>query len=232
MIQKITQPAHSSAEDIRADSFSDADCEMIYRLIHARRDIRRFRGDPVPEPVLQRILEAAHAAPSVGLMQPWNFIRIESPETRRRIKESFIAVNGHEATRLEGERGELYRSLKLEGILESPLNIAVTCDHSRNESFILGRAPIPETAPYSVCLAIQNLWLAARAEGIGVGWVSILDKKAVERILELPAGVELIAYLCVGYPLEFRSTPMLEEVGWKKRALLSTLVFHEKWGQS
>ncbi len=127
-------------------------------------------------------------------------------------------------------RGKLYDSLKLEGILESPLNIAVTCDPSRGGPFVLGRAPMPQTSFFSVCLAIENLWLAARAEGIGVGWVSVLNQSAVERTLGLPAGVELVAYLCVGYPVEFRANPMLEEVGWKKRENLRTLVFRNRWG--
>ncbi len=217
--------------EVHADEFSGVEQDLIQRVIHARRDIRQFRSTPIPADILVRILEAAHAAPSVGFMQPWNFILVESQETRREIKESFNTVNAQEESKLDGTaRGELYSSLKLEGILESPLNIAVTCDHSRNESFVLGRAPMPQTAPYSVCLAIENLWLAARAEGIGVGWVSILDKIAVEKILGLPSDVELVAYLCVGYPVEFRSIPMLEEVCWKERAQLQKLIFRNRWG--
>jgi 5,6-dimethylbenzimidazole synthase len=157
---------------------------------------------------------------------------IESAEIRGQIKESYEAVNSREKEKLDGTpRGSLYNSLKLEGILESPLNIAVTCDHARNGSFVLGRAPMPQTAPYSVCLAIENLWLAARSEGIGVGWVSILNQAAVERILGLPEGVELIAYLCIGYPVEFRPIPLLEEVGWKGRERLQTLLFKDQWGR-
>ncbi|MBV8071775.1 MAG: nicotinate-nucleotide--dimethylbenzimidazole phosphoribosyltransferase [Acidobacteriaceae bacterium] len=224
------EEAHTACE-VLADEFSSVEKELIQRVIHARRDIRQFRSAPIPADVLLRILEAAHAAPSVGFMQPWNFILVESRETRRKIKESFVTINAKEKSVLHGTaRDELYSSLKLEGILEAPLNIAVTCDHSRNEPFVLGRAPMPQTAPYSVCLAIENLWLAARAEGVGVGWVSILDKPAVEEILCLPSGVELVAYLCVGYPVEFRSIPMLQEVGWKERAHLQKLIFHNQWG--
>ncbi|MBV8377296.1 MAG: nicotinate-nucleotide--dimethylbenzimidazole phosphoribosyltransferase, partial [Verrucomicrobia bacterium] len=224
------EEAHTACE-VLADEFSSVEKELIQRVIHARRDIRQFRSAPIPADVLLRILEAAHAAPSVGFMQPWNFILVESRETRRKIKESFVTINAQEKSVLHGTaRDELYSSLKLEGILEAPLNIAVTCDHSRNESFVLGRAPMPQTAPYSVCLAIENLWLAARAEGVGVGWVSILDTPAVEEILCLPSGVELVAYLCVGYPVEFRSIPMLQEVGWKERAHLQKLIFHNQWG--
>jgi len=213
------------------DKFSTADREVIQRVIRARRDIRHFTSTPIPDGVLSRILSAAHAAPSVGLMQPWDFILIKSPETRRRIRASFESVNVGEKAKVAGtERAPLYGSLKLEGILEAPVNIAVTCDHSRGGPFVLGRAPMPQTATFSVCLAIENLWLAARAEGIGIGWVSILDKSAVEQILGLPPHVELIAYLCAGYPVAFGVNPMLEEAGWRKRAGLETFVHQERWG--
>ena len=213
------------------DKFSTADREVIQRVIHARRDIRHFIATPIPGAVLSRILGAAHTAPSVGLMQPWDFILVNSPETRGRIRDSFESVNASEKAKLDGtEREKLYGSFKLEGILEAPVNIAVTCDHSRGGSFVLGRAPMPQTAPYSVCLAIENLWLAARAEGIGIGWVSILDKAAIEEILGLPPHVELIAYLCAGYPVAFGMNPMLEEAGWRKRAGVETVVHQERWG--
>jgi len=222
-----SQPTTAAA----TEEFSNLDQDVIHRLILARRDIRRFRSEPVSENALVRILGAAHAAPSVGLMQPWNFIVIDSLEIRQQIKSSFAAVNAREQSKLEGDpRAELYDSLKLEGILEAPLNIAVTCDHSRGGSFVLGRAPMPRTAAYSVCLAIENLWLAARVEGVGVGWVSILDPEAVTRILGLPPEVELIAYLCIGYPIEFRSKPLLEEVGWRNREQLQPFVFANQWG--
>jgi len=213
--------------------FSDAERDSLYRVIHSRRDIRHFQSQPIPPEVLARILEAAHAAPSVGFMQPWNFIVIESREIRQQIKASFDAVNAREKEKAaKVGREDLYGSFRLEGILDSPVNVAITCDPSRNEDFILGRDPMPQTADYSVCLAIQNLWLAARVEGIGVGWVSILDQEAVEQILDLPKGIKLVAYLCIGYPVEFRPKPMLEELGWKKRTGLETLIFKDKWGTS
>jgi len=227
-----SEPHSSAAEPAGTAEFTPAEKELIQRLIRARRDIRKFRPDPVPAAILRRILEAAHAAPSVGFMQPWNFILIESQETRSRIKESFEAVNSGEKRKLEGTaKSALYNSLKLEGIMESPLNIAVTCDHSRDDSYVLGRVTMPETAQYSVCLAIQNLWLAARSEGVGVGWVSLIDKAAVQNILGLPPSVELIAYLCVGYPLEFTAIPLLQEIGWKERERLDSLIYKESWGQ-
>ncbi len=210
-------------------SFSEAERAAIHKVMRDRRDVRRFRPTPVPDDVLRRILEMAHLAPSVGFMQPWNFILVTSPEARRRVKAIFEEVNAREAARVEDPaRRELYRRLTLEGILEAPLNLAVTCDTRRDAPFVLGRAPMPQTDVFSTCLAIQNLWLAARAEGVGVGWVSILDRRAVER---LPAGVQLVAYLCVGYPVEFRPRPMLEEVGWKGRQPLRELVFRDRWGE-
>jgi len=212
--------------------FNSQERASFYRLIGARRDVRQFRSDPIPADALQRVLAAAHAAPSVGLMQPWNFLLIQSQEIRQQIKDSFASVNENEKAKLAGTtRDELYRSLKLEGILESPLNIAVTCDPRRSGPFILGNAPWPETGKYSVCLAIENLWLAARAEGLGVGWVSLLEKKRVSQILRLPEEIELIAYLCIGYPVEFSSTPMLEKVGWKQRETMAPLLFADTWGE-
>jgi nicotinate-nucleotide--dimethylbenzimidazole phosphoribosyltransferase len=229
-----TQPTSNKSQLAAAaptEEFSNLDQDLIHRLILARRDIRHFRPEPISENALFRILGAAHAAPSVGLMQPWNFILIDSLDIRRQIKSSFAAVNAREQGKLEGDpRSELYGSLKLEGILEAPLNIAVTCDHSRGEPFVLGRGPMPRTAAYSVCLAIENLWLAARVEGVGVGWVSILDPEAVAKLLELPPEVELIAYLCIGHPIEFRPKPLLEEVGWRTREQLQPFVFANRWG--
>src|SRR6201984_2202229 len=215
-----------------AKEFSSVEQDVIHRLILARRNIRQFRPDPISEGAIGRILEAAHAAPSVGLMQPWNFILIDSLDIRRKVKTSFEAVNSKERSRLEGDgRSGLYNSLKLEGILEAPLNIAVTCDHSRGGSFVLGHAPMRQTALYSVCLAIENLWLAARVEGIGVGWVSILEPGVVTEILELPPQVDFVGYLCIGYPIEFRPKPLLEEVGWRNREELQPFVFENRWGK-
>ncbi|SFJ37992.1 5,6-dimethylbenzimidazole synthase [Thermoflavimicrobium dichotomicum] len=215
-----------------SDTFSKQEQEVIYRLIRARRDIRHFASDPVPEDALQRILEAAHYAPSVGFMQPWNFILITSQEIKQKIKASFEETNREQLQVLsEDERKELYRKLKLEGIMEAPINIAVTCDRNRDAPFVLGRSPMPETDLYSTCLAIQNMWLAARAEGIGIGWVSLINQQEVKQILRLPAGVELVAYLCIGYPTQFPKKPMLEELGWKSRLPLKTLVYENQWGQ-
>jgi 5,6-dimethylbenzimidazole synthase len=213
------------------DDFSEAERNAIYRVMRARRDVRQFRPDPIPFEVLGRILEMAHYAPSVGFMQPWNFILITSLDIRRQIKQLFLERNEQESAKIEdSQRKHLYDHLKLEGIMEAPLNLAVTCDHRRDSPFVLGRGPMPQTDLYSTCLAIENIWLAARAEGVGIGWVSILDPQAVANILQLPSGVELVAYLCVGYPIEFRARPMLEEVGWKERMRLEELIHQNRWG--
>ncbi len=202
----------------------------LYEAIYKRRDIRKFRPDPVPEDALGRILEAAHHAGSVGFMQPWNFILVRDLAVRGRVKASFEEHNRAAAELYEGGRRELYESLKLEGILESPLNICVTCDRRRGGT-VLGRASILDTDLFSTCCAVQNLWLAARAEGVGVGWVSILDNAALTAALALPEGVVPLAYLCVGYPVEFPESPMLESVGWRGRLPLGDLVFRDRFGQ-
>lgn len=201
----------------------------LYEAIYSRRDVRRFRPDAVPDDVLTRILDAAHHAGSVGFMQPWNFILVRSLETRRAIKESFERENATAAANYAGDRRALYESLKLEGILESPLNICVTCDRSRGGR-VLGRNTILDTDVYSTCCAVQNLWLAARAEGVGIGWVSIIDPQALGPLLGLPEPVIPVAYLCCGYPLEFAERPMLEKVGWRERLPLDEVVFYERWG--
>ncbi|HWC89086.1 MAG TPA: 5,6-dimethylbenzimidazole synthase, partial [Pirellulales bacterium] len=188
----------------------------LYEAIYSRRDVRRFRSDPVPDDVLARLLDAAHHAGSVGFMQPWNFILIRQRETREQVRAMFDEASRAAAESYAGPRRQLYDSLKLEGILESALNLCVTCDRSRGGQ-VLGRHTIFDTDVYSTCCAVQNLWLAARAEGVGVGWVSILEPERLGRLLALPEAVLPVAYLCVGYPQEFDEQPMLERVGWRER---------------
>lgn len=181
---------------------------------------------------MRRILTAAHYAPSVGFMQPWNFIVIRDPIVKARVKALFLEENRKAARRYRGRRRQLYHQLKLEGILEAPLNICVTCDRHRAGPHVLGRNTIRNTDIYSTCCAIQNLWLAARAENIGVGWVSILRNDRLKRILSIPSGVLPVAYLCVGYPVEFFRKPELELVGWAPRSRLERLIFSDRWGRS
>jgi 5,6-dimethylbenzimidazole synthase len=202
----------------------------LYEAIYSRRDIRRFRADPLADDVIFRILDAAHHAGSVGFMQPWDFILIRERETRLRVKAMFERENARGAENYEGERRALYESLKLEGILEAPLNICITCDRARGGE-VMGRNTFLETDIFSTCLAVQNLWLAGRAEGVGVGWVSILDNAELSELLELPEAVVPVAYLCIGYPEEFSRDPMLETVGWRKRTPVEEVIFFERYGR-
>lgn len=207
--------------------------EGLYKAILSRRDVRsHFISRQMPNDVLLRILNAAHHAPSVGFSQPWNFILIKDIRTRRKVKESFIRERARSISMLEKDklRQQQYVSLKLEGIIESAVNICVTYDPTRFGPFVLGRTSIEETGVYSVCCSIQNLWLAARAEGIGVGWVSILANEDLEKILGLPPYVKPIAYLCLGYVSEFPDKPDLERAKWLPRMSLADVVCYEQWG--
>jgi len=216
--------------DATLNRLATSDRDGLYRTIFSRRDVRsQFVDIPVPNDVLGRILAAAHHAPSVGLMQPWNFILLRSHERRKAVQHLFEAANAEAAELHEGERGATYRSLKLEGILESPLNICVTCNHERIGPHVLGRSHIRETDVYSTVCAVQNLWLAARAEGLGVGWVSILDTDKLSNTLNLPEHVTPIAYLCIGYVSEFLCEPELQRAGWEKRLPLTDVVMYEEW---
>ncbi|TDX29499.1 cob(II)yrinic acid a,c-diamide reductase [Modicisalibacter xianhensis] len=213
-------------------AFSDAQRHGVYRAIHERRDVRaQFLPDPIPPETLARLLDAAHHAPSVGFMQPWDFLMVDNPEVRERVHRLFLNANAKAAECHAGERGQLYRRLKLEGILESPLNLCITCDRSRGGEHVLGRHSIVETDLFSTCLAVQNLWLAARAEGIGVGWVSILDPTELAGILGLPASVYPLAYLCLGYVSDFPDRPELARAGWRQRLPLAERIHGNGWGQ-
>jgi len=210
--------------------FNDAEREAVYKAISLRRDIRRqFEPTPIAKDILVRILSAAHRAGSVGFMQPWDFVLIEDHATRENVLDSFLRERNRAAEFYDSQRKELFLSLKLEGILESALNICVTCDRSRGGPHVLGRSSILETDLYSTCCAVQNLWLAARTEGIGVGWVSILDPQELKRILGLPDQVVPVAYLCVGYVRQFPPAPELERAGWRQRLPLSGLVHLNRW---
>ncbi|MFT4979291.1 MAG: 5,6-dimethylbenzimidazole synthase, partial [Myxococcota bacterium] len=210
--------------------FTEAERLAVYRAIYARRDIRTYRPEPVPDDVLWRILEAAHHAPSVGFMQPWNFILLRDLEQRRRLHDHFREVSAQAAEQYRDDRQARYRALKLQGILDAPLNVLITCDTRRGGESVLGRFTIPETDAYSTCLAVQNFWLAARAEGVGVGWMSIMENAFLRELLGMPDHVIPIAYLTVGYPIAFPQTPMLERVGWRRRENLHELVSEERWG--
>ena len=214
-----------------AAAFSDADRAAVYRVITTRRDVRNeFLPRPIPEEVLRRLLAAAHAAPSVGLMQPWNFLVIASTAVRARIQAAFLKANDEAAAMFQGDRATLYRSLKLQGILKAPINICVTCDRTRGGPVVLGRTHNRDMDLYSTVCAVENLWLAARAEGIGVGWVSIFDEADVRATLDIPEHVAIVAYLCVGYVDELYDRPELEARRWGQRLRLDDLVFSDRWG--
>lgn len=202
----------------------------VYKTIFGRRDVRSFfKPDPVSSDTLARILSAAHHAGSVGYMQPWNFIVVESAEKRMRVKQSFLREREDAAKLFDGEKREKYLSYKLEGIIEAPVNLIVTTDSTRFGPQILGRNSMPDTDVYSTCCAIQNLWLAARAENIGVGWVSIIKPEEVRGIFSIPAHIKILAYLCLGYVTHFPEKPDLETLGWGKRVPLEQLVSYESW---
>jgi 5,6-dimethylbenzimidazole synthase len=212
--------------------FSAEEKRAIYRAIYERRDVRsNFLPDPVPDDVLQRILDAAHHAPSVGFMQPWDFIVIRDHAIRDKVRENFEQANRQAAAIYEGEKRNLYDSLKLAAIVESPLNLCVTCDHRRTKGAGLGRQSNPSTDVYSTVCAVQNLWLAARAESLGVGWVSILDTEALKATLQIPPEVTPVAYLCIGYVSEFGAMPDLEKRGWEHREALANLIHYDRWNQ-
>jgi len=210
--------------------FSNEEKNGLYKAIFSRRDVRsHFLSKPIEDEVLSRILNAAHHAPSVGFSQPWNFILIKDYETRKKIKESFEIERKRSSQFVEEPQKSKYLSFKLEGILDSPLNVCVTYDPSRFGPFVIGRSSIPETGIYSVCCAVQNLWLAARTEGIGLGWVSILSNDVLKKILELPERVIPVAYVCLGHVSEFATKPDLETSKWLPRLELEDVVYYEKW---
>jgi nicotinate-nucleotide--dimethylbenzimidazole phosphoribosyltransferase len=197
-------------------AFSDDARRAVYDCIALRRDIRHFRqGIDIAPEVLNRIFSAAHQAPSVGFSQPWGFIVIRDAAVRARVRSSFLKCREAEASRFPAPRREAYLAHQLEGIREASLNVCVAVDLRDRGEAILGTTAQPEAVRASACCAVQNLWLAARAEGIGVGWVSIVEPSVLRQELALPAGVEPIAYLCLGHPVSFRRRPMLEETGWR-----------------
>ncbi|MEU6887032.1 nicotinate-nucleotide--dimethylbenzimidazole phosphoribosyltransferase [Streptomyces viridosporus] len=215
-----------------APGYDDAEREAVLKVMRERRDIRNgFRSDPIPHEVLLRVLEAAHTAPSVGHSQPWDFVVIRSAETRRSMHELAMRQRDAYAKTLPKGRAKQFKELKIEAILDTPVNIVVTADPTRGGRHTLGRHTQPQMAPYSSALAVENLWLAARAEGLGVGWVSFFDEREMVRVLGLPEHLEVVAYLCVGYVDEFPDEPELMQAGWSKRRPLSWVVHEETYGR-
>jgi len=221
-------------ENLHQDAmfFDESERQGLYKTVFNRRDVRgQFKPDAIPDEVLSRILYAAHHAPSVGFMQPWNFVVVRSDEVKQRVHSAFVAANEDAANMFDSEKSKKYRSLKLEGILESPVNICITCDRSRTGPVVIGRTSQKTMDLYSSVCAVQNFWLAARAEGVGVGWVSIIKQKELQEALAIPSNIVPIAYLCVGYVSHFYDKPELETAGWLQRTPLDELMYFDQWGQ-
>jgi 5,6-dimethylbenzimidazole synthase len=198
----------------------------LRELIVWRRDVRRFKRDPLPDGALDRLLQLACLAPSVGLSQPWRFVIVDSPFRREAVKQCFAVCNAQALSGQASERAGLYARLKLEGLDEAPCHLAVFADRSTAVGHSLGRLTMPQMIEYSAVLAVHTLWLAARAEGIGVGWLSILEPSRVAAILDAPPHWNFIGYFCIGYPIEECETPALEQAGWETRRALSDAVIH------
>lgn len=213
--------------------FSKEEKEAIYKVIETRRDVRSFNKDAVPMDAVARILEAAHHAPSVGFMQPWNFILVESDEIKQKL--AWAADKERRALAIhyeEDERASKFLSLKIEGLKEAPLTICVTCDPTRGGSHVLGRNSIPETDMMSTACAIQNMWLASCVEGLAMGWVSFYKKADVRDILAIPPHVDPVALISIGYTDDYPKAPILESAKWEKRRSLEKLIYKETWGSS
>jgi 5,6-dimethylbenzimidazole synthase len=202
----------------------------LYEAIHRRRDVRgQFTGAPIDPEALERLLAAAHAAPSVGLTQPWDFVLVSDGATKRAFVDHVNYERDSFAATLPPERAAVFANIKIDGVLESTLSVIVTYDASRGAPNVLGRHAIADAGLYSVCLAIQNLWLAATAEGLGVGWVSFYREPFVAELLGIPAGVRPVAWLCLGPVSHLEETPDLERHGWRARRPLSEALHHERW---
>lgn len=212
------------------NSFNQQDKDAIYRVISERRDMRHFRSDPVPDEILARLLQAAHFAPSVGFMQPWRFIRITDHHLRQQIHDLVEAERIATAQAL-AEREDEFMRLKVEGILECSELLVVSLMNNRDK-YLFGRRTLPEMDLASAACAIQNLWLAARAEGLGLGWVSLFEPEQLGKLLNIPNGAKPIAILCIGYVDEFYPRPMLEIEGWAIRENITDLVYENGWSDS
>lgn len=200
-----------------APEFDAAFRDRLLALFRWRRDVRRFRRDPIDEATLERLVAFAALAPSVGYSQPWRFVLVADEERRAAVRDSYRRCNAAALADFSGERAALYARLKLAGLDDAPVQLAVFVDHATAAGHGVGRRTMPQTLRDSVVAAVHGLWLAARAEGIGVGWVSILEPEVVAAALDVPAGWELVAYLCIGHPQEQAAEPELQRVGWQDR---------------
>jgi 5,6-dimethylbenzimidazole synthase len=204
--------------------FSDAFRAQLHELFAWRRDVRRFRIDPLPDGTLEKLLEQAALSPSVGLSQPWRFVIVDDPKRRAAVTENFKACNAEALNSYSGEQAALYAKLKLAGLEEAPCHLAVFADRTTQTGHGLGRRTMPEMAEYSAVAAICTLWLAARAQGIGMGWVSILDPLRIAALLDVPGDWRFVGYFCLGYPQNESDRPELEQAGWEQRRPISDFV--------
>ena len=202
---------------MQSPKFSDDFRRQLRQLLAWRRDVRRFRKQPIEPVIFNELLDLARLSPSVGNSQPWRFVIVEDAARREQIREIFARCNDAARATYTGARAALYGELKLAGLQEAPGHIAVFVDETTDVGHGLGRQTMPEMVRYSAVAAVQTLWLAARAYGLGVGWVSILEPREVTRVLDVPADWSLVAYLCVGYPVEEHADPELERHGWQAR---------------
>ncbi len=212
---------------MKAEPYSPEEIAAVYRVIYERRDMRHFLPDAVEPEILQRLLNAAHHAPSVGFMQPWRFIRITSPELRQQIH---VLVEQERIVTAQalGERSDEFMKLKVEGILEcGEVLVAALCEH--REQYVFGRRTLPEMDVASLSCAIQNMWLAARAEGLGLGWVSMFEPEALKTLLNMPADSQPLAILCLGHVEQFYDKPMLEQENWANLHTLESVLFENSW---
>ena len=212
----MTADAPEFGEDFRA---------KFLELLLWRRDVRHFLARPLPEGAIERLLKLACLAPSVGLSQPWRFVLVDDPGRRQAMRDNFRDANAASFACYDGERAAVYAKLKLAGLDDAPVQLAVFVEPDPEQGAGLGRRTMPETLAYSAVAAIHTLWLAARAEGIGMGWVSILDPARAAGDLGVPAHWRFIGYFCIGYPAELRDTPELEQMRWEKRADPAALIF-------
>ncbi len=198
--------------------------DTLETLLVWRRDVRRFKTDPLPDGLIEELLQLAALSPSVGNAQPWRFVLVDDPARRDRIVANFERANADALSDYEGEQADLYAGLKLAGLKEAPVHLAVYCDEQSNLGHGLGRKTMPEMLAYSVVGAVTTLWLAARAYGVGLGWVSILDPVEVDKTLDIPEDWKLVGYLCMGYPVEEHTTPELVRAGWQDRVDISEFI--------
>jgi 5,6-dimethylbenzimidazole synthase len=224
MTMRLTRRKDGYASTPPAIHFDAAFRARLRDLLIWRRDVRRFRPDPLPAGTLESLIELACLAPSVGLSQPWRFVIVEDPARRAAVRDNFAACNADALRAQAPQRAGLYARLKLTGLAEAPVHFAVFADRATTQGHGLGRRTMPEMVEYSAVTAVHTMWLAARAQGLGLGWISILDPASIATILDVPAAWKLIGYFCLGYPQAEDTVPELEQAGWEERRPAATML--------